>query len=147
MVAPALVTISEQFGITSSVEGQLVLSIFVLGYATGPLFFGPMSEIYGRVPVLQLGNLFYLVFNIACGVSRNKGEMIAFRFLSGLGGSAPLAVSCSTRQQLDQQLTNLDWRRRSQRLLAGRRAWSGNINLLSRSVPRPHISILHLLIL
>lgn len=48
---------------------------------------------YGRVPVLQLANLFYLVFNLACGASRNKGEMMAFRFLAGIGGSAPLAVN------------------------------------------------------
>ncbi|CAF9903865.1 MAG: hypothetical protein ALECFALPRED_003017 [Alectoria fallacina] len=91
MVAPALTSISKEFGITNEVESQLVLSVFVLAYAIGPLFLGPLSEIYGRVPVLQLSNLVYLVFNIACGASRNKGEMIAFRFLSGLGGSAPLA--------------------------------------------------------
>ncbi|KAK4693464.1 hypothetical protein P7C71_g3938, partial [Lecanoromycetidae sp. Uapishka_2] len=92
MVAPALSTIAKDFGITNEVESQLVLSIFVLAYAIGPLFLGPLSEIYGRVPVLQLSNLFYLVFNLACGASKNKGEMIAFRFLSGLGGSAPLAL-------------------------------------------------------
>ena len=92
MVAPAISSISKDFNITNMVEQQLVLSVFVLAYAIGPLFLGPLSEIYGRVPVLQLSNLFYLVFNIACGFSRNKGEMIAFRFLSGLGGSAPLAV-------------------------------------------------------
>ena len=51
-----------------------------------------MSEIYGRVPVLQLANLFYLVFNTACGASKNTSQMIAFRFLSGLGGSAPQAI-------------------------------------------------------
>ena len=93
MVAPAISSISKEFNITNEVEQQLVLSVFVLAYAIGPLFLGPLSEIYGRVPVLQISNLFYLVFNIACGFSRNKGEMIAFRFLSGLGGSAPLAVS------------------------------------------------------
>ena len=60
--------------------------------AFGPLFLGPMSEIFGRVRVLQIANLFYLVFNIACGLSRNKEELLAFRFLAGLGGSAPLAV-------------------------------------------------------
>ena len=109
MVAPALTSISKEFGITNEVESQIVLSVFVLAYAIGPLCFGPLSgtgpsarensssltlhtEIYGRVPVLQLANLGYLIFNIACGASRNKGEMIAFRFLSGLGGSAPLAV-------------------------------------------------------
>lgn len=70
----------------------MVLSVFVLAYAVGPLFLGPLSEIYGRVPVLQIANLAYLVFNTACGGCKNKGEMIAFRFLSGFGGSAPLAV-------------------------------------------------------
>ena len=93
MVAPAISSISREFGITNEVEQQLLLSVFVLAYAVGPLILGPLSEIYGRVPVLQLSNLFFLVFNIACGFSKNKGQMIAFRFLSGLGGSAPLAVS------------------------------------------------------
>ena len=73
----------------------MVLSIFVLAYAVGPLFLGPLSEVYGRVPVLQLANLVYLIFNTAAGGSKSKGQMLAFRFLSGLGGSAPLAVSMS----------------------------------------------------
>ena len=64
----------------------------MLGYAIGPLFLGPFSEVFGRVYVLQLANLFYLIFNSAAGWSTNKSEMIAFRFLSGLGGSAPLAI-------------------------------------------------------
>ncbi|KZF20456.1 MFS multidrug transporter-like protein [Xylona heveae TC161] len=92
MVAPSLPSIAKDFGITNEVESQLVLSIFVLALAVGPLFMGPLSEIYGRVPVLQLSNLFYLIWNLVCGFAQNKGEMIAFRFLSGLGGSAPLAI-------------------------------------------------------
>lgn len=93
MVAPAISAIANEFDITNKIESQMVLSIFVLAYAIGPLFLAPLSEVYGRVPVLQMANLIYLIFNTACGASRNKGEMIAFRFLSGLGGSAPLAVS------------------------------------------------------
>lgn len=95
MVAPAISSISREFGVTNTVEQQLLLSVFILAFAVGPLFLGPLSEIYGRVPVLQFSNLFYLIFNLGCGFSRNKGEMIVFRFLSGLGGSAPLAVSFS----------------------------------------------------
>ncbi|KAL9122894.1 MAG: hypothetical protein Q9187_000545 [Circinaria calcarea] len=93
IVAPAIDVISKEFNITEPVEQQLVFSVFVLAYAVGPLFLGPLSEIYGRNIVLQLANLFYLVFNTAAGFSKNKGQMLAFRFLSGLGGSAPLAVS------------------------------------------------------
>ena len=92
MVAPALPAMAKSLNITSEVEESLILSIFVLAYAIGPLFLGPMSEIYGRVIVLQLANLFYLVFNLACGFATTKGQLIAFRFLAGLGGSAPLAL-------------------------------------------------------
>ena len=92
MVAPALESIAKEFHITNAVVQQMVLSVFVLAYAVGPLVLGPLSEVFGRVPVLQLANLFYLVFNTACGASKNKGQMIAFRFLAGVGGSAPLAA-------------------------------------------------------
>ncbi|KAB8264936.1 major facilitator superfamily domain-containing protein [Aspergillus pseudonomiae] len=92
MVAPALSTMAKDFHIHDEIESQIMLSVFVLAYAVGPLFLGPLSEIYGRVPVLQLANLFYLVFNVVGGVAKSKGQMIAFRFLAGLGGSAPLAI-------------------------------------------------------
>lgn len=94
MVAPALSTIAAEFNVDDEIVSQLMLSIFILAYAIGPLIMGPLSEIYGRVIVLQLANLFYLVFNVACGVSQTKVQMIVCRFFSGLGGSAPLAVSC-----------------------------------------------------
>jgi multidrug resistance protein len=92
MVAPALTSIASEFNITNEIELSLTLSIFVLAYAVGPLFLGPLSEMYGRVIVLQLANAFYLCFNLGCGFAQNKGQMIAFRFLAGLGGSAPLAI-------------------------------------------------------
>jgi len=92
MIAPALEAIGDELAIPSSIERALSLSIFVLAYAIGPLFMGPLSELYGRVIVLQLSNLFYLFFNLGCGLARTKGQMIAFRFLSGFGGSAPLAI-------------------------------------------------------
>jgi len=92
MVAPALSTIATQFNITNAAQEELVLSVFVLAYAIGPLFLGPLSELYGRVRVLQISNAFYFVFNLACGFAQNKGQLMAFRFLSGLGGSAPLAI-------------------------------------------------------
>ncbi|KAK2004456.1 major facilitator superfamily transporter [Colletotrichum falcatum] len=92
MVAPALEVIGSELNITSSFEQALVLSIFVLAYAVGPLAWGPLSEIYGRVIVLQLTNVLYMCFNLGCGLARTKGQIIAFRFFAGLGGSAPLAI-------------------------------------------------------
>ncbi|OSX67243.1 hypothetical protein POSPLADRAFT_1127181 [Postia placenta MAD-698-R-SB12] len=92
MVAPAAAQIAEEFNITNSTEIALTISVFVLGYAFGPLFLGPLSEIYGRAPILRGANLWYTLWNLVCGFATNRGELIAFRFLSGLGGSAALAT-------------------------------------------------------
>lgn len=92
MVAPATSQVVEEFAVTSSALQAMVTSVFVLGYALGPLILGPMSELWGRSRVLQTSNLFYLAWNTACGFAQNKEQLIAFRFLSGLGGSAPLAI-------------------------------------------------------
>ncbi|KAF4609509.1 hypothetical protein D9613_012296 [Agrocybe pediades] len=92
MIAPASMQVAEDFGITSSFIIALTTSVFILGYCVGPLFLGPLSEIYGRSRVLQLSNLFYLAWNIGCGFAQNKSQLIAFRFLAGIGGSAPLSI-------------------------------------------------------
>lgn len=92
MVAPALSAIGTEFNITNEVILSLTLSIFVLAYAVGPLFLGPISEIVGRVKVLQISNLLYLFFNLGCGLAQSTTQLIIFRFLAGLGGSAPLAL-------------------------------------------------------
>jgi predicted MFS family arabinose efflux permease len=95
MVAPALEDIAKDLHITKPIESQLVLSIFVLGLGVGPILLGPLSETYGRAPVLRVGNFFYLIFNTAGGLAQTKNGMLAFRFLAGVGGSAPLVVSFS----------------------------------------------------
>lgn len=87
MVAPALNVIGDDLGINNDIEKSLTLSIFVLAYAIGPLLLGPLSEIFGRVIVIQLANMFFLAFNIGCGFAQTKGQLIAFRFLSGLGAA------------------------------------------------------------
>lgn len=92
MVAPALSHIAKDLDITSDVELSLTMSIFVLAYAIGPLFLGPLSEMFGRVIVLQTANLFFLVFNLGCGFAQTEAQLLVCRFFAGLGGSAPLAL-------------------------------------------------------
>jgi MFS family permease len=92
MVTPALPVIANDFDIPENFMRQLVMTIFLLGYAQGPFVLAPLSEIFGRVTVLQYANLIYLLFNTACGFAQTQNQMLAFRFLSGLGGAAPQAV-------------------------------------------------------
>jgi hypothetical protein len=92
MVAPALPQLSKDIGISSEFESQMVLSIFVLANGVGPILWGPLSEVFGRVRVLQGSNMIYMVFNLACGFAKTSSQMLAFRFLSGFGGSAMIAL-------------------------------------------------------
>ncbi|EJT97532.1 MFS general substrate transporter [Dacryopinax primogenitus] len=92
MMAPGLPEIARAYGTTDSTVIAMSLSIFVLAFGVGPLFLAPLSEMYGRRWVLHICNIFFLVFLVACAKAPTMGTFIAFRFLSGLGGSAPLAV-------------------------------------------------------
>ncbi|KAI6783460.1 uncharacterized protein J7T54_005489 [Emericellopsis cladophorae] len=92
MLAPALPTMADELDTSSGLETYLLMSIFLLAYAVGPFVLAPLSEMYGRVVVLQSANLVFLLFNTVCGFATTKQQMLAFRFLSGLGGAAPQAL-------------------------------------------------------
>jgi MFS family permease len=92
MVTPALDIIGDEYNIEGGFNRALVMSIFLLGYAQGPFVLSSLSEIFGRVSVLQITNLVFLAFNTAAPFARNSTELYLFRFLSGIGGSAPQVV-------------------------------------------------------
>lgn len=92
MIAPAQAQIGQDLDVHSTFQLSLIFSIFLLAFVFGPLFIAPMSEVYGRVIVLQLSNIWFLIFNLVCGFAQNDAEMLAFRFLSGLGACAPQTV-------------------------------------------------------
>ncbi|OJI90636.1 hypothetical protein ASPTUDRAFT_114205 [Aspergillus tubingensis CBS 134.48] len=96
IIAPALDAIEADFHVTSDVKGSLTVSLFLLTYCLGPLVLAPLSELLGRVPIQQSGNVFFLAFNLAAGFSKSITQLLVFRLLSGLGASASLATGVST---------------------------------------------------
>jgi hypothetical protein len=58
MFAPGVPGLMREFHNTSSELGAFVVSIYVLGFAFGPIFLAPLSEIYGRQPTYHVGNNF-----------------------------------------------------------------------------------------
>lgn len=92
MFAPAVLDASREFDSHSSVILSLMVSVFVVGYAAGPLVLSPLSEMYGRAPVLHFSNILFTVFQIACARAHSANELIVYRFLAGLGGSGPLTL-------------------------------------------------------
>jgi multidrug resistance protein len=92
MFAPGVEFMDADFGNTSTILSAFTVSIYVLGYAIGPLVLSPLSEIYGRRVVLAGANCFFTVWQIGCALAPNLGSLIAFRFLSGMGGSGCLTI-------------------------------------------------------
>jgi hypothetical protein len=92
MIAPAMQDLGKTLGMRTDIEVYLSMAIFILAYAIGPIFFGPASELYGRVRLLQVSNVWYLAWNLGCGFAQTKAQLFAFRFLAGIGASAPLAI-------------------------------------------------------
>ncbi|KAL2827490.1 putative MFS transporter [Aspergillus pseudoustus] len=92
MIAPAMDRLGESLHMHTEMEIYLSVAIFILAYAIGPVFFGPASELYGRVRLLQVSNAWYTAWNLGCGFASTKAQFFAFRFLAGVGGSAPLAI-------------------------------------------------------
>lgn len=69
-----------------------VVSVYILGFAAGPLVIAPLSELYGRVIVYHVCNIGFTVFACACALAPNIKTLILFRFLNGLFGSCPATI-------------------------------------------------------
>ena len=83
---PAIPQLIESLGANIS-QGQLTLSFFLLGFATGQLFYGSISDRYGRKPVLYLGLAIYVLATLGCAAAQDINTLIAARFVQGLGGA------------------------------------------------------------
>lgn len=82
---------AKVFGVSLEVM-TLGTSLFVLGFAVGPLVWGPMSELFGRKKPLFIGFFIFAIFQIATAVAQNLYTVMLTRFFGGVFGSAPLAI-------------------------------------------------------
>ncbi|PGH12166.1 hypothetical protein AJ79_04460 [Helicocarpus griseus UAMH5409] len=85
--------ICKALNVHSETQRVLPTSVFLIGYVTGPLAFGPMSELYGRRPVMLGTFVFFTIFTFACAVAPNWPALIVFRALCGICASSPIAVT------------------------------------------------------
>ncbi|GKZ22857.1 hypothetical protein AbraIFM66951_004981 [Aspergillus brasiliensis] len=92
MLAPAVPDVMRSLGSDNAELESFVVSIYVIGFALGPLVAAPMSEIYGRSIVYHVSNVLFLGATIGCALSTNVGMFLAFRLISGCAGVTPLAL-------------------------------------------------------
>ncbi|MBU3130389.1 multidrug effflux MFS transporter [Clostridium tagluense] len=89
---PALPRMVESFNTTASLV-NLTLIFFFVFYALGTLFWGPLSDKYGRKRVLIIGLSIYSIASVLCIFSVNVYQLIFFRILQSIGCGAATAVS------------------------------------------------------
>ena len=87
----ATVATAKEFHVSEEVM-VLGTALAVLGFAVGPIVFGPFSELYGRKIPLFFGYIVFAIFQIAVAVAQNLQTIFICRFLGGVFGASPLAV-------------------------------------------------------
>lgn len=83
--------VSKAFGVGLEVS-SLSSSLYIVGYASGPLIWAPLSELKGRRPGIIVAMLGFGIFNTAVAVSKDLQTLMICRFFCGIFGSSPLAV-------------------------------------------------------
>ncbi|KAM5354559.1 hypothetical protein ACJ41O_001206 [Fusarium nematophilum] len=96
LFAPAAADVVVDFAITDTVVASLIVSIYLLGFALGPLVIAPLSELYGRLWIYHICNTCFLAFTIGCATSNGLGPFLACRFLAGCAGAAPITIGGGT---------------------------------------------------
>ncbi|OCK73652.1 MFS general substrate transporter [Lepidopterella palustris CBS 459.81] len=96
MFAPGVPEVMRDFHSTNSLLEGFMVSVYVLGFAFGPLIIAPMSEMYGRLPLYHICNILFIIFTVAAAVSTNMSMFIVFRFFMGSVGGAPLTLGGGT---------------------------------------------------
>ncbi|CZR54884.1 related to multidrug resistant protein [Phialocephala subalpina] len=96
IISPATQDVMADFHSTNETLGAFVTSVYILGYAFGPLVIAPLSELYGRSIVYNTCNTIFLIFSIACAVANNLSSLIIFRLLAGIGASCPITLGAGT---------------------------------------------------
>nr|WP_321404962.1 Bcr/CflA family efflux MFS transporter [uncultured Desulfobacter sp.] len=89
---PALPHVAETLH-TNQTLANLTLSVFLVFFALGILIWGPVSEKYGRKPILLTGLLLYTLGSAGCALSTNAAMLIVSRIVQGFGGGAAEAVA------------------------------------------------------
>jgi len=95
MMLPALPDIASAFHITVANRPQAVLSTFLIGFGVGQFAMGPLSDRFGRRPVLLGGMTLYAIASVLAIAAPSFETLLLARALQGLGTSATRVIATS----------------------------------------------------
>ncbi|WP_396601449.1 multidrug effflux MFS transporter [Algibacter sp. R77976] len=92
---PALPDISKTLGVNNPNDNQLLITMIFLGLGFGQLIFGPLSDSFGRKPIVFFGFIVFIIASVICLTTERFEIMIIGRILQGMGLSSPRSLSLS----------------------------------------------------
>lgn len=92
-ILPALNPIGLSIGTVNQNENQLLITMIFLGLGLGQLIFGPISDSFGRKPVVYIGFTVFMLASFLCIAAPNIEIMVIGRILQGIGLSASRSIS------------------------------------------------------
>ena len=90
---PAMTNIGDTIGISDATNNQLLITMIFLGLGFGQLISGPLSDSYGRKPIIYIGFIVFAFASLICVFSTSLEMMIVGRIAQGIGLSAPRTIS------------------------------------------------------
>jgi len=91
MYLPAMPSIAREFGVNAGAI-QITLTAYTAGFAIGQLLHGPLSDSFGRKPVLLLGIFFFAIAAVIIAMSDSIDALIWGRAAQGFAGAAAVVV-------------------------------------------------------
>ena len=92
MYLPSLPDIGRVLA-ASTTSVQLTVSTYLIGFAVGQIIYGPLSDRYGRRPVLLGALVFYAAATLICAAAQSIDTLIAARFVQAIGGSGSIVMA------------------------------------------------------
>jgi len=97
---PAFPDIAKDLELLNVNKAQLIISSFILGTGLGQLISGPISDTFGRKPIITIGLMIFILACIAAYYAETLEMMLVARFIQGLGISAPRTVTMALIRDL-----------------------------------------------
>ena len=81
-------------------EAGLMMSLFMVGFAVAPLFYGPASDRYGRKPIVVFACMLFVIAGIGCALAQSLPTLLMWRVVQGAGAGASMTIALAIIRDL-----------------------------------------------
>ncbi len=93
IMLPGLAQIGDELGLAEANDRQFIITFYLVGFAVGQLFFGPLSDRFGRKKPLYAGLVIFSLGAVMAAFASSAAMMFAARALQGIGAAAPRVIA------------------------------------------------------